>query len=70
MLQGWSAIDNQYPAVLIMSSSLDILESRKVSDKHTISKLLVVMYASINGSLIKPWASAFKFQWKNFKQGG
>ena len=38
-------------------------------DKHTISKLLVAIYASINGSLIESWAGTpFKFEWKNLSQ--
>ena len=49
----WSALNNEYSAMLNLSSLFGILESRKVSDKHTILKLLVTMYASINGSLIK-----------------
>ena len=41
-------------------------ESKKVSDRHTMSKLLVVIKVSINGALIKPWsASPFKLQWQN-----
>ena len=62
MLRGCSVLNNEYPAMLILLPSFDILESKKVSYKHTISKLLVAMYASISGSLIKSKDdSPFKF---------
>ena len=50
----------------MFSSLLSMVESKKVSDRQTMSKLLVVIKASTNGTLIKSWtASLFKFQWKN-----
>ena len=43
-----------------------MLEYKKVSDKHIISKLCVVMKASIKGILTKSCAARpFKFQWQN-----
>ena len=43
-----------------------MVESKNVSDRHTMSKLLVVIKVSINGILIKSWAAgSFKFQWQN-----
>ena len=37
-----------------------------MSDRHTMSKLLLPVKASTNGTLIKSWASKlFKFQWQN-----
>ena len=45
---------------------LVIVESKKVSDRHTKSKLLFVIKAPTNGTLIKLWAAKpFKFQWQN-----
>ena len=65
----WSAVNNEYRAMLILLSSFDILGSRKVLAKRTTSKLLVAIYAFFHGNLIKSWAaSPFKFQRKNFKQ--
>ena len=43
-----------------------IVKSEKVSDKHRIAKLWILIKASIKGTLIKSWAARpFKFQWKN-----
>ena len=51
---------------MFTSSSSGMVESKNVSDRHTMSKLLVVIKVYINGTLIKSWAaSLFKFQWKN-----
>ena len=50
----------------MFTSLLGIDESKKVSDRHTISKLILVIKASPNGTLIKLWAAKpFKFQWQN-----
>ena len=50
----------------MFSSPLGMVESKKVSDKHIMSKLLVVIKASINGTLIKPQAvNLFKLKWQN-----
>ena len=52
--------------MFILSSLRSIVESKKVSDKHRISKLWVLTKASIKGTLIKSWAARpFKFQWQN-----
>ena len=43
-----------------------MLESKKVSKKHVISKLCVLMKAFIKYILTKLWAaSPLKFQWQN-----
>ena len=48
------------------TSLLGIAKSKKVSDRHTKSKLLLVIKASTNVTLIKSWAAKpFKFQWQN-----
>ena len=66
VLFGWSALSNEYPFICMFTSSLGIVESKKVSDRHTKSKLLLVIKASTNGTLIKSWAAKpFKFQWQN-----
>ena len=45
---------------------MSVLESKKVSDKHIISKLRVIMKTSIKGILTKSCAaSPFKFQLQN-----
>ena len=63
---GWSALSNKYLFICMFTSSLGIVESKKVSDRHTKSKLLLVIKASTNGTLIKSWAAKpFKFQWQN-----
>ena len=63
---GWSALSNKYPFICMFTWSLDIVESKNVSDRHTKSKLLLVIKASTNGALIKSWAATpFKFQWQN-----
>ena len=50
----------------MFTSLLGITESKKVSDRHAKSKLLLVIKASINSTLIKSWAAKpFKFQWQN-----
>ena len=50
----WSALRNEYPFIyMFTSSSSGMVESKNVSDRHTMSKLLVVIKASINGTLIK-----------------
>ena len=44
----------------------DIFESKKVADRHAMSKLCIVMEASIKDTCTKSWAvSPFKFQGKN-----
>ena len=51
---GCSALRNEYPFIyMFTSSSSGMVESKNVSDRHTMSKLLVVIKASINGTLIK-----------------
>ena len=63
---GWSALSNDYPFICIFTSWLGIFEAKKVSDRYTKSKLLLVIKASTNGTLIKSWAAKpFKFQWQN-----
>ena len=63
---GWSTLGNEYPFICTFMSSLGTVESKKVSDRHTKSKLLLVIKASTNGTLIKWWAAKpFKFQWQN-----
>ena len=63
---GWSALSNDYPFICMFTSSLGIYEAKKVSDRYTKSKLLLVIKASTNGTLIKSWAAKpFKFQWQN-----
>ena len=43
-----------------------MVESKIVSARYTMSKLLVVVKACISGNLIKSRAvSLFKFQWQN-----
>ena len=50
----------------MFTSSSGLVESKSDSDRHTMSKLLVMIKASITGTLIKSWAaSPFKFQWQN-----
>ena len=50
----------------MFTSLLGIDEFKKVSDRDTISKLILVIKASRNGTLIKLWAAKpFKFQWQN-----
>ena len=50
----------------MFTSSSGMFESKNVSDRHTMSKLLVVIKASINSTLIKSWAaSPFQFQWQS-----
>ena len=40
--------------------------SKNVSNRHTMSKLLLAIKALTNGTLIKLWAaSPVKFQWQN-----
>ena len=53
MLFGWSAVSNQYPFICMFTSSLGIVESKNISNRHTMSKLLVLIKVSINGTLIK-----------------
>ena len=63
---GWSTLSNEYPLICMFMSSLGTVESKKVSDRHTKSKLLLVIKASTNGTLIKSWAvKSFKFHWQN-----
>ena len=63
---GWSALSNEYPFICMFISSLGIVESKKVSDRHTKSKLLLMIKACTNGTLIKSWAGKpFNFQWQN-----
>ena len=67
ILLRWSALSNKYPFICMFTSSSSMVESKKVSDRYTMSKLLVVVKAYINGTLINSWAaSPFKFQWQNF----
>ena len=64
ILFGSSALSNEYPFICMFTSSLGIVESKNVSDRHTKSKLLLVIKASTNGTLIKSRAAKpFKFQW-------
>ena len=50
----------------MFASLLGIFESKKVSDRHTMSMILLVIKASTNGTLIKSWgAKPFKFEWQN-----
>ena len=52
--------------MFIFSSLRSMDESKKISDKHRISKLWVLVKASIKGTLVKSWAARpFKFQWQN-----
>ena len=47
-------------------SVIDTVGSKKVSDKHALSKLWIFINASANGTLTKSWtASPFKFEWQN-----
>ena len=62
----WSALSDEYSFICMFMSLLGIVEYKKVSDRHTKSKLLLVIKASTNGTLIKSWAAKpFKFQWQN-----
>ena len=66
MLFGWSALSNEYPFICMFRSSSGMVESKNVSDRQTMSTLLVVIKVSINDILIKPWAaSPFRFQRQN-----
>ena len=66
MLFGWSALSNEYPFISMFTLSPGMVESKNISDRHTMSKLLVVIKASINSTLIKSWAaSPFQFQWQS-----
>ena len=66
MLFGWSPLSNEYPFIGMFTSSSGLVESKNDSDRHTMSKLLVMIKASVTGTLIKWWAaSPFKFQWQN-----
>ena len=49
----------------MFTSSLVVVESEKVSDRHTKPNLLLVIKASTNGTLIKWAAKLFKFQWQD-----
>ena len=61
---GWSALSNEY--LFICMSSLGIVESKKVSDRHSKSKLLLAIKAATNGALIKSWAAKpLKLKWRN-----
>ena len=52
--------------MFVFSSLRSIVESKKVSDKHRISKLWVLIKTSVKGTLIKSWAARpFKFQLQN-----
>ena len=63
---GWSALGNEYLFIFMFTSSLGIVESKKVTDRHTKKKLLLVIKASTNGVLIKSLvAKPFKFQGQN-----
>ena len=53
ILFGRSALSNEYPFICMFRSSLGIIESKKVLDRHTKLKLLLVIKASTNGTLIK-----------------
>ena len=56
MLFGWSALSNEYPFICMFRSSSGMVESKNVSDRQTMSILLVlvVIKVSINDILIKP----------------
>ena len=46
----------------MFSSLLDTAESKKISDKHIMAKLLFVIKASTNSTLMKSWTTIpFKF---------
>ena len=62
MLFGWSTLNKEQPLILLCSSMWGIVESKKVSDRHIMSKLCVVMKASIKDTFTKSWAARpFKF---------
>ena len=62
MLFGWSTLNKEQPLILLRSSLWGIVESKKVSDRHIMSKLRVVMKASIKDTFTKSWAvRPFKF---------
>ena len=66
LLLGWSTLRMEQPSMFIFSWLRSIAESKKVSDKHRISKLWVLIKSSIKGTLMKSWAARpFKFQWQN-----
>ena len=51
----------------MFTSLLGIVESKKVSDRHSKSKLLLVIKASTTVTLMKSCTTKpFKFQWQNF----
>ena len=50
----------------MFSTSLGMVGSKNVSDRHTMSKLLFAINAFTNGILIQSWAaSPVKLQWQN-----
>ena len=51
-LLGWSALRNEQPFTRMFSSLLETVESKKVLDEHTMSKLLFVINASTNGTFM------------------
>ena len=53
MLFGWSPLSNECPFICMFTSSSGLVESKSDSDRHTMSKLLVMIKASITGTLIK-----------------
>ena len=67
---GWSALSNEYPFICMFTSSLVVVESEKVSDRHTKPNLLLVIKASTNGTLIKWAAKPFKSQWQSLMLDG
>ena len=54
----------------MFTSSLGIVESKKVSERHTKSEILLVIKASTNGTLIKWAAKPFKSQWQSLMLDG
>ena len=61
---------NGIPVDIYISSLKSIVESKKVSDKHKLSKLWVLMKAFIKGTLINSWAARpFKFRRHNLIGG-
>ena len=54
---GWSALSNEYSFICMFTLLLGIVESKKVWDGHTISKLLLVIKAFTNDTLIKIMSS-------------
>ena len=53
----------EYPSMFIFALLRSTVESKKTLEKHQISKLWVLIKASIKDTLIKSWATrSFMFQ--------